>query len=303
MHEVNNINSYLTSGRNVIVNQRLKPLSSRPKMITGNSPYENNFLRFYVKEKDQLLSDYPNSKQFIRKLYGTDEFLKGIDKWCLWISDENKDIALEIPPIKERIMQTREFRLAGGDVARGISNKPHQFRYTHTAKKSQIIIPIVSSERREYIPIGYLDSDPVIISSAAAIYDPELYVFGILSSKMHMCWVRITAGRLENRLRYLSALCYNTFPFPNISELNKSTIEDHAFKVMEERERHSEKTMAQLYDPDKMPAGLRQAHHELDMAVEQCYRSRTFKSDEERLEYLFNLYEEMIEAEKREGGK
>ena len=116
---------------------------------------------------------------------------------------------------------------------------------------------------------------------------------------MHMTWVRAVAGRLESRIRYSSALCYNTFPFPGITKAQKATLEEHVFNVLDERERHPEKTMAELYDPDKMPRGLLNAHQEMDLAVEQCYRSRPFKSDEERLEYLFKLYEEMIEEEKR----
>jgi hypothetical protein len=112
-----------------------------------------------------------------------------------------------------------------------------------------------------------------------------------------MTWVRTVAGRLKTDYRYSSALCYNTFPFPGITDSQKTTLEDHVFKVLDEREQHPEKTMAQLYDPDKMPAGLRQAHHAMDMAVEQCYRKKPFNSDEERLEYLFKLYEEMIALE------
>jgi len=116
-----------------------------------------------------------------------------------------------------------------------------------------------------------------------------------------MTWVRTVAGRLETRIRYTSALCYNTFPFPKISEAQKETLGECVFTVLDAREQYSEKTMAQLYDPDKMPAALRQAHHEMDMAVEQCYRKKPFNSDEERLEYLFTLYEKMIEAEKKQG--
>ena len=114
-----------------------------------------------------------------------------------------------------------------------------------------------------------------------------------------MTWVRAVAGRLETRIRYSSGLCYNTFPFPEITDAQKTTLEDHVFKVLDEREKHPEKTMAELYDPDKMPDGLRQSHHEMDLSVEQCYRKTPFKSDEERLEYLFKLYEEMIEKEKQ----
>ena len=295
---VKNINAYLTTSSNVIVTQRLSSLSGLPQMITGNSPYENNNLRFDTTEKDKLINDFPKSNILIKKLYGANEFLNNLEKWCLWIEEDQNDLALSIPPIKERIEKTRDFRLNGGDVARGIANRPYQFRYTHTAIKSQIIIPIVSSERREYIPMGYLNNDSVIISSAAAIYDPEPYVFGILSSKIHDCWVRITAGKLENRLRYLSALCWNTFPIPPISNQRKQEITQCVFRILEEREKHSEKTLSQLYDPDKMPDGLREAHHLNDLAVERCYRSKSFENDEKRLEHLFKLYEKMNAEEK-----
>ncbi len=145
----------------------------------------------------------------------------------------------------------------------------------------------------------FLDKETVIVAPNNAIYDPDVHVFAVISSRMHMTWVRAVAGRLETRLRYSSALCYNTFPFPEITDDQKESLEEHVFKVLDEREAHSEKTMAELYDPDKMPEGLRMAHHEMDLAVEQCYRARPFKSDEERLEYLFKLYEEMTAAESK----
>ena len=262
-------------------------------MITGNSPYENGNLTLSKEDKDELLNAYPQSNQLIKKLSGANEFLSGLERWCLWISNKQLDLALSIPPIRKRIENTKIFRESGGEVARGIANRPHQFRYTHSAKESLIIVPIVSSERREYIPIGFLPNDTIVLSSAAVLYDPEPYIFAIISSKIHMLWVRLTAGRLENRLRYLSALCYNTFPFPNISQKQKEDITELVFAILDEREKHSQKTLAQLYDPDKMPEGLRKAHHALDIAIEKCYRTKPFESDEERLEYLFKMYEEM----------
>lgn len=298
---VNNINAYLTSGDDLIVTQRLNSLSGLPQMITGNSPYENNNLRFDNSEKESIINQYPQASVLIKKTLGADEYLNNIEKWCFWITDEMKELALSIPLISERIEKTRQFRLTGGDVARGIANRPHQFRYTHTAKNNQIVIPIVSSERREYIPIGYIGNDAIIISSAAAIYDTEPFVFSIISSKIHNCWVRINAGKLENRLRYLSALCWNTFPFPKISDTQKQELTQCALRILEVRENYSEKTIAQLYDPDKMPEGLREAHHLNDLAVERCYRSKPFENDEERLEYLFKLYEQMIEEERNKG--
>ena len=297
--KVSNISPYLLLTDNTIVIQRLSPISKIPRMITGNSPYDNNYLRFSNLERADLLADNPNLNKYIKRVVGSDEFLNGIEKWCFWIHDEQLSEAIKIPIIRERIDKVKQFREKGGGVARGIANRPHQFRYTHEASTSQVVIPIVSSENRYYIPIGYLDNKAIILSSAAAIYDPEPYVFGVISSRMHMCWVKITAGRLDNRIRYLSAICYNTFPIPALTSTQKKEITAKVYLVLEEREKYSDRTIAQMYDPNKMPDSLREAHQSLDLAVERCYRSKPFTSDEERLEYLFRLYEQMIAEEKQ----
>lgn len=176
---------------------------------------------------------------------------------------------------------------------------PYLFGEIRYKKQQSIIIPSVSSERREYIPIGFLDKDTIISNSAFGIYDAAPWIFGVISSKIHMKWVKTVGGRLETRIRYSSQLCYNTFPFPDISSRKKEELTEHVYRIIEERERHSEKTLAELYDPDKMPDGLREAHHQNDLAVERCYRSKPFDSDAERLEYLFKLYEKMTAEENR----
>ena len=147
--------------------------------------------------------------------------------------------------------------------------------------------------------MGFLNSETIISDSAQAVYDTEFYLFAVLTSKIHMVWVKAVAGRLKTDYRYSKNICYNTFPFPPITDTKKSELETHVYAVLEQREKHSEKTLAQLYDPDKMPEGLRAAHHALDLAVERCYRKEPFTSDEERLAYLFKLYEKMIAEEER----
>ena len=142
------------------------------------------------------------------------------------------------------------------------------------------------------------DSNTIISNSAQAIYDAEPWIFAVITSKMHMVWMRTVAGRLKTDYRYSSALVYNTFPFPNITQIQKDILTEHAFEVLDVRERYSQKTLAQLYDPNKMPNDLKEAHHKLDIAVERCYRKKPFESDEERLEYLFELYEKMVNNEK-----
>lgn len=301
MYEVSKINGYLTASEEIYVTKRQNPFSSLPIMITGNSPYDGGNLMLTLEERNDLILSYPKVNKIIRKTYGANEYINNIERYCLWIDDEDIDFANSIPPIKERIENNRLQRVNGGDVARGLSNRPHQFRYRHTGVTSILIIPIVSSSRRDYIPIGLLPADNIILSSAAAIYNTETYIFSVLHSRIHMLWVNLTSGKLRGDIRYLSALTYNTFPFPELSLIQKQELENNVYKILEEREKYSEKTLAQLYDPEKMPEGLREAHRQNDLAVERCYRLKPFDSDEERLEYLFKLYEQMIAKEKEQG--
>jgi type I restriction-modification system DNA methylase subunit len=298
---VTNINGYLINAKDIFITKRQKPFSNLPLIITGNSPYEGGHLMLSPDEKLLLENEYPESKKLIKKVLGANEFINGIERYCIWITDEDLDLALTIPPIHDRIEKIKLLRQEGGDVARGLENRPHQFRYTHTGKTAILIVPIVSSSRREYIPFGLVDKSTIILSSAAAAYETEPFVLGIISSKIHDVWLRLTAGKLRGDIRYLSALSWNTFPFPLISNQRKEELTQCTFRILEEREKHPEKTLAQLYDPDKMPEGLKEAHRLNDEAVERCYRSTPFNNDEERLEYLFKLYEKMIQEEKEKG--
>ena len=295
---VSNINGYLIAGSNVVVERRTKPLIKIPKMSYGNYTGGCDELFLSPHEKEDLLSLKPEASRFIRKLSGSAEFIQGKERYCLWISDANLSEALKIDEIKNRVEKVRKNRLTSKDEAlQKLAQRPHQFRDTNEAKESSIIIPIVSSERRKYIPMGFLDKEYIIPNSAQAIYDAEPWIFGIINSFMHNLWIKTVGGKLKSDYRYSSVLCYNTFPFPNISQKQKEEITELVFGILGEREKHSEKTLAQLYDPNKMPEGLRKAHHILDRAIEQCYRTKPFESDEERLEYLFKMYEEMSSKE------
>lgn len=292
--QVNQINAYLAPASNIIVSATNSSISKFPKMSYGNYTGGCNELLLTYMERDLLLQENPLSLEFIRPMIGSQEFIRGEKRFCIWINDNKLSKALEIKSIKNRIEKVRQNRLLSGDDSiQKLALKPYRFRDMNEAQNISIIVPIVSSERREYIPCGFLSKDVIIPNSAQAIYDPESWIFGVISSKMHMAWVRAVAGRLETRIRYSSTLCYNTFPFPNISEDQKKRIGMYAGEIIDEREKYSEKILAELYDPDKMPDGLRQAHHNLDIAIEQCYRLKPFVSDEERLEYLFTLYEQM----------
>ncbi len=267
-------------------------------MHYGNMAIDGGNLILDSEDKNSLLIEYPHAEVLIRKVLGAQEFIKGIERWCLWIDDSNLKLAKSIPPIQKRIQQTKIFREGSSDSGtHKLANKPHQFREMKFAKRNSLLMPTVTSERREYIPVGFVGINDVIIAPNNAIYDPDTYLFGLLSSRIHMTWIRAVAGRLETRIRYSSVLCYNTFPIPDLTDQKKQIITEYAMKVLEERENHPEKKMAQLYDPDKMPDGLREAHHQLDLAVDRLYRTKPFTSDEERLEHLFKLYEEMVAEE------
>jgi len=222
---------------------------------------------------------------------GSAEFINGKDRWCLWITDQEAEEALKIPFISERIEQVRNFRLES------TKKQTHQFaekswKFTEVRHKEtdSLVVPRVSSERREYIPIGYLGPDTVISDSAFAVYDAEPWLFALLTSRMHMVWTRTVAGQLETRIRYSNTVVYNNFPVPELSDRAKSELTDVALRVLDVREYHSEMTLAQLYDPDTMPQDLRMAHEQLDLLVDSLYRDTPFASDDERLKRLFNLY-------------
>jgi hypothetical protein len=276
-------------------------------MTYGNMPLEGGFLRFFEKEYHKYKED-EIAKKFIRPVIGGAEFLKGINRYCFWINDKYKSSALKSSIISDRVKNVYNFRINGGEVAKTLADKSHQFRYMNEPSKTQIVVPCTSSERRDYMPCGFYDSNYVSLNSIQTIYDAEPWIFGVVSSRMHMAWVRAVGGKLKTDYRYSAKICYNTFPFPDISKVKKANIEENVFAVLEEREKHPEKTMAQLYDPDKMPAGLRQAHKDLDEAVERCYRLQPFENDTQRLEYLFKEYEKMVAKDTlfepaRRGGK
>ena len=277
----------------MIVRSLNKPLSNLPQMEYGNMPLEGGFLKLSKEEKNEMIKLYPNAARYIFPTIGGDELINSIDRYCLWIEDQDLSEAEKIPPIKDRIDKVRVFRMNGGEVAKTLVSKSHQFRYRKMALEHQIAVPCTSSEKREYIQCGFFDSTYISMNSVEIIYDGALWVFGLISSRMHMTWVRTVGGRLETRYRYSAQLCYNTFPFPSISETKKSEIEEAAAQVLMVRENHPGKTLADLYDPDKMPLDLREAHETLDAIVESCYPGAPFANDEARLECLFKLYEKM----------
>lgn len=293
---VDNINPYLAASDNVIVAKTYTVPDGLPKAEFGCMPYDNGHLLMSESEKNTLLKAYPEAAEFIKPIMGSQEFLKDIHRFCLWIDDSQKLTAERILPIKVRITATEQFRRYESKDGAILANKPHQFReyYAITEdSKNKILVPCHSSENRHWIPIGYVSKDIIIPNSALAIYDAEKWLFALLTSKMHNLWVRAVGGSLETRIRYSATLCYNTFPFPKLTTAEKEELERLAQNILNIRDENFDMTLGEMYNPESMPDELREAHHQLDLAVERIYRLEPFTSDEERLEHLFKLYAKM----------
>ena len=286
---VDNINAYLTVGSNIIIQKISKPISEMPEIAFGSMPIDDgNFVL-----SDEEIDKFPKVKPFTKEFIGASEFINGKSRKCLWLNDNDVDSALQIPIIKDRIKRVEDMRSKScrQDTIK-LSKTPWRFGFVSYKPTESIIVPSVSSERREYIPMGFLDKDTVISNAANAIYYAELWLFALLQSKMHMAWIRTVCGQLETRIRYSSTLGYNTFPVPILSEDQKDKLSKSAKNILMIRENHSEKTLANMYDPDKMPDDLREAHNENDILVDRLYKNTGFRNDEERLAVLFDLYEQ-----------
>ena len=297
-YKVDNINPYLSASDNVIVAKTYNIPQGLPKAEFGCMPYDNGHLLLSESEKNSLLEKYPESDIFIKRIMGSQEFLNDIRRYCLWIDDDKREEAENIPLLRERIAATKDFRLNESKDGASLANRSHQFREHYVINedsKGKVIIPSVSSERRIYIPIGYVDKDTVISNLAFAVYGAEKWLFALLTSRMHNLWVRTVGGRLKTDYRYSATLCYNTFPFPKLATAEKEELERHAQNILNTRDENFDMTLGEMYNPESMPKELRDAHHQLDLAVERIYRTEPFTSDEERLEHLFKLYAKMTQ--------
>ena len=290
---VENINVYLTAGANVIVERTSDPISGVATMFGGNIPRDRGNLLLTSDEKDRLLASFPQALPMIRPLLGSDEFINGLCRYCLWISDSQAELAYSIPPIAERLALIHEYRLHGSARGRVGLDTPYKFERTIVGHKQTIIIPSVSSERREYLPCGLLNPDARVSNLALAIYDAPLWNMALIVSRLHLVWIATVCGKLETRYRYSNTLGWNTFPVPSLTEKNKTDLTQSAENILLAREHHFPATIADLYEPDNMPADLRAAHDYNDEVLERIYIGRRFKNDTERLEKLFDLYTKM----------
>lgn len=296
---VPHIGPYLRAAKtDTIVERMSEPISSIPPMALGSMPKDGGHLILSPTEAADLVQQSPETERFLRRYLGAEEFLNGTERYCLWIEDKDAGAAKAIPILNERFERVTRMRLAGSTHAAAVADRPYRFVQRAYRELPALIVPRVSSERRDYVPIGFLDAGTVVSDAANVVYGATPWLFGLIQSRLHMAWLRAVGGQLETRLRYSAVLVYNTFPVPDLNDEDKQRLSTAALGVLAAREQYPDQTLAQLYDPDKMPLPLRSAHEELDGVVDRIYRPSGFASDDERLELLFEMYEQLTSKEK-----
>jgi len=291
--EVDEINAYLLPAPQVFVEAVRSPLNGLSNIADGSGPLDGGHLLLSKEERDALLADSPEAAPFVRLFLGSTEIVNGHQRWCLWIENEALDDAIKIPAIRERIEQVRKFRTEAGTRAKTAIGRPHRFAWINQPKRQQIAVPKVVSERRPFVTAELLSADTVVSNRACILLDPQNFEFAIISSKLHWVWIATVCVRMRTDLSYSGTIGWNNFPVPSLTEKNKADLIRCAEDIMLAREAHFPATIADLYDPDNMPADLREAHERNDEVLERIYIGRRFKNDTERLEKLFELYTKM----------
>lgn len=291
---VNNINAYLVNAPDVYVEGTRESLFCLPPMDYGNKPVEGGHLILEPDEAMALTAD-PRAARFVRPFKGSQEVVKGLHRFCLWIDDDKIEDAREIPEIDARIEAVRAFRLKSTDryVVEKLANRPHSFKQIFVAKSWLFIIPRHTSENRPYLPADIFDNTVICSDAAMALYDAPTWAFSVFSSKMHLNWISAVCGKIKTDFRYSNTLGWNTFPVPALTEKNKTDLIRCGEDILLAREAYFPSTIAELYDPEKMPSDLRDAHERNDEVLERIYIGRRFRNDTERLEKLFELYTKM----------
>jgi hypothetical protein len=310
-----NINPYLVTADDIIVNSRTTPICEVPQMSFGSMPNDGGFLLLDSDEKKELLDVEPNAKKYIRPFLGSQEFINNQERWCIWLVEVSPAEMRTLPELMKRVDGVKNHRLQSNrEATKKLAQTPYLFGEIRHSESNYLLIPGVSSENRNYIPIGFLDKNVIASNAALTVPNAELYHFGVLTSQMHMAWMRSVCGRLKGDYRYSNNIVYNNFPWAaEVSEKQKEKVEQAAQEVLDARARYQNSefpptgtmsensefstavSLADLYDPSAMPKVLVDAHRALDKAVDQCYRRESFKSELERLEFLFSLYRQYTE--------
>ncbi|PSR13864.1 MAG: restriction endonuclease subunit M [Bacteroidetes bacterium] len=290
------INAYLVSAIDVELSPSRNPIGEQHEMAKGNYPVDGGHLLLNTTEAKMLNLTTEQRKKFIRPFLGSSEIIRGFQRFCIWIEDKDASEAIGILSLKERIEGVKKMRLSSKkEATKKAAKTPHKFdEIRQTGNEAYAIaMPVHSSENREWLPVALLPRPTIIYGSAFAMFDAPLWNLSIISSKIHLVWIATVCGQLETRLRYSNTLGWNTFPIPKMTEKNKVDLTKCAEEILIARERHFPATIADLYDPEKMPEDLKRAHERNDEVLERIYIGRRFKNDTERLEKLFELYTEM----------
>ncbi len=291
--KVSNINPYLVDEKNIIIKSRSKPISDVPEIKFGNMPNDNGNFLFSDDEKKEFLKKEPDAKKFMKPFISAREFLHNEKRWCLWLKDASPSELKNLTYVQERIKNVREYRLdSKRKKTRELANIPYLFAEIRQPNSKYVLIPRHSSENRTYIPIGFFSPKSIAADSCCVIEEADLYHFGVLTSAMHMIWVRQICGKLESRFRYSNRLVYNNFPWPEKpSKKRKEKVEKYAKELLDIRKDYKDSSLAELYNPLYMPKKLLTVHKKLDKAVDKCYHpKKSFKIDLDRLKFLFELY-------------
>lgn len=294
-HEIKckNINPYLVNGADITLTNRTEPINNVPRMIWGNKPTDGgNFLFDNEVQKDEFVKKEPNAEKWIRPYMSGDDFLQGKYRYCLWLQGIPPSELNRLSETKKRVEAVRDFRLSSkAELTRRKADTPTLFVQIAQPDTTYLAIPEVSSEKRKYIPIGFINHKIIASNTIQLVPNSKLFHFGILTSIMHNIWMRYTCGRLESRLRYSNSIVYNNFPWPeNPTERQYKLIEEAAQSVLDTRQEFANSSLADLYDPLTMPPKLTRAHSDLDKIVDLSYRAQPFPSEAKRMEFLLDLY-------------
>jgi hypothetical protein len=290
-----NINPYLVDAPDVVIPTRRQPVSKAPEMVKGNEATDGGHLILSEEQRRELL----HLEYWIRPFLGGDNFLNGGKRWCLWLKDVKPDELALLSEIKDKVEAVRIFRLASPKQATvGKASVPWLFgEDRQPTEGNYIVVPKVSSERRNYMPLGFESYQTIINNTLQFIPLGTLYDFGVLSSIMHMAWMKTTCGRMKSDYQYSINVVYNNFPWPEKPTVEQvQAVKDMAQKVLDVRKNHEGQTLAWMYNPESMPADLRDAHTDLDIAVDACYGCKGGKDDAERVAFLFGLYEDLVKG-------
>ena len=270
-------------------------------MDLGNMPKDGGNLLLSRSEAIALALAEPEASKFIFGFVGSQEFVRGLVRKCIWIEDKQVSIVQELPEISKLLEGVRSMRLESkAESTRAYADRPHRFKQIQgRGLKLSIVVPQVTSERREYLPVGILPPQSIVSNLAFALYDAPLWNMALIASRIHLVWIATVCGKLKTDFRYSNTLGWNTFPVPTLTEKNKADLTRCAENILLSREAHFPKTIADLYDPEKMPPNLREAHEQNDETLERIYIGRRFKNDTERLEKLFELYTKMTTSPKK----